>query len=140
MKRKRDKNDTTDDPSKETDQTISSLTSQDEIIEQLLNRLTATTPIMTQVLYQISVFEIESKSPKSIEYSNYVRERVKVILELVEELISELELIKAEQQIINESIITVYTLRVDSVTEQAYQSQELLSQMSDVKVCEEEKL
>ncbi|CAG8811742.1 9105_t:CDS:2, partial [Gigaspora rosea] len=133
MKRKRDKNDTTDDPSKEMDQTISSLSSQDEIIEQLLNRLTATTPIMTQVLYQISVFEIESKSPKSIEYSNYVRERVKVILELVEELISELELIKAEQQITDESIITVYTLRVDSVTEQAYQSQELLSQMSDVK-------
>ncbi|CAG8793146.1 9881_t:CDS:2, partial [Racocetra fulgida] len=127
MKRKRDKNDTTDDPSKETIHNIPSLSSQDEIVEQLLNRLTATTPIMTQVLYQTSAFEIESTSPKSIEYSNYIRER-----ELIEELVSELELIKTDQQIIDESVITVYTLRVDSVAEQAYQCQELLDQITNV--------
>ncbi|CAG8450531.1 16461_t:CDS:2 [Cetraspora pellucida] len=132
MKRKRDKIGTTDDPSKETVHNIPSLSSQDEIIEQLLNRLTTTTPIMTQVLYQTSAFEIESTTSKSIEYSNYIRERVKVILELIEELVSELELIKTDQQIIDESVITVYTLRVDSVAEQAYQCQELLNQITNV--------
>ena len=78
MKRKHDKIDihsSTDSLAKETDHKISSIFSQDEIIEQLLNRLTATTPIMTQVLYQTGAFEIESTSSKSIEYSNYIRER-----------------------------------------------------------------
>ncbi|CAG8480711.1 14275_t:CDS:2 [Acaulospora colombiana] len=111
MKRKRD--------------SVSSDPSQNEgNIEQLTIRLSSASSITTQILRYVDLSESQSNSSRDYEIVNFVRSRVTIILELIQELMDELEFIQLEDHVVD-----TYGQRVNSIVEQALRCQDLLGQL-----------
>ncbi|CAG8597411.1 1915_t:CDS:2 [Acaulospora morrowiae] len=93
-------------------------------VEQLMSSLASASSITTQILQYINVFESQKNSFQATETVNFIRSRVAIILELIQELVNELEFIHLEDHETD-----TYNKRVNSITEQALQCQDFLRQL-----------